>query len=814
MSSTETNVWGVAGLAIGILAAGSGNLIHEQWRNQLAAANTAASTTVAQLTPLLADTLRASRYADIPALVDDWGKTDPTLMRIRVQSQNGFVIAEFERPSLQGESLSFSSMISYGYRGRASLTIVSSLSAALARRARFVSELLIANLVLVAAIAAVSALTIANRKAVRRYRTVLATNHALLGGSDTPGLLHAICNAAVTEGGFALAWIALSDDDGFLRPTAMAGPAQDYAQDLRLSADPRTPEGQGPAGIALRENRDIICNDFQKDPRTVQWADRARQSGVRSSAALPLRRDGQVIGLLGLYSLQRGHFDGAESTLVRQMAGDISLGLEHVRRGMEIERNRERLRTILDGLRAFIYLMSVDGTILEINRVPLEVTGFKREDAIGAHLANTHGFAHSRPARDRVRSSLARAALGEIVRYDEVIQILGGGQISIDLTFAPLWGDDGQVVQIVATGWDITRRKRAEEELRHSENKFSILFKESSLPVALSRFPDHRFADVNDAWIRMFGYSKEELLGKTSSDVGISRSVERRMQAIDAIREDPELRSYEQTLHTRAGELLTVLINSNTISISGQPYALTSLQDITARKRTESALQESSERLRGLSRRLMEVEESERRSINRELHDRVGQNLSALNLNLGLIRSGLSADHSNSVNTRLGAAQTLLEATISDIRDLMAELHPPALHDYGLFAALRSYVESLQRTTSMPITITGEDLDPPLQPVVALALFRIAQGALTNAAKHAAADEISVDFSATRNTVRLIIADNGRGFSTTGERVGGPPSWGLNIMRERAEAIGATLQIESQPGAGSRVLVEVLRGSA
>lgn len=416
------------------------------------------------------------------------------------------------------------------------------------------AELLGADIVLAASIAAISALLIRYRQAARRYRILLAADRALFRGTDTPGLLYDICAAAAGEGGFALVWIALQGEDGYLRPEALAGPALDYADGLSLSVDADYPDGRGPAGIALREGRSVVCNDFQADPLTVRWAERARRFGIRASAAFPLRRGGQCIGIIGLYSAERGHFDVSERTLIGQLAGDISLGLEHLRR--------------------------------------------------------------------------------------------------------------------------------------------------------------------------------------------------------------------------------------------------------------ERELQESAERLRGLSRRLMEVEESERRSINRELHDRVGQGLSALNLNLGLIRSALGRDALGAaVGDHLDTAEKLLCSAIADIRNLMGELQPPALDDYGLFAALQVYVDAFRRTTGLPISLHGEDPDPPLSPVVAIALFRIFQGALTNAAKHAVAAHVAVTLIAAGTRLTLTIADDGRGFDMARIR-SSSSSWGLNIMRERAMAIGATLQIESVPGRGTRVILD------
>ncbi len=233
-------------------------------------------------------------------------------------------------------------------------------------------------------------------------------------------------------------------------------------------------------------------------------------------------------------------------------------------------------------------------------------------------------------------------------------------------------------------------------------------------------------------------------------------------------------------------------------------------EDITERRRAEQALRDQATRLQRLSRRLREVEEAERRRISHELHDRIGQSLSALSLSVDLIRPELDKRGNKAAKLRLDAAQGLIETTITQVRDLMAELHPPALDDYGLFAALRHYADTFADGAGVPIAATGEDIVPRLAPDIEMALFRIAQEALVNAAKHSGARRIEVSLSAEAGKVTLIVADNGRGFDTTGlgtKRA----SWGLSIMRERAETIGAELRVESIPGRGTRVLVEHAR---
>lgn len=229
------------------------------------------------------------------------------------------------------------------------------------------------------------------------------------------------------------------------------------------------------------------------------------------------------------------------------------------------------------------------------------------------------------------------------------------------------------------------------------------------------------------------------------------------------------------------------------------------------RARLAHEVQQSFSQLQELSRRLMDVDEDARRRINRELHDRIGQNLSTLNLNLSVIRDRIPKDPSRDLARRIDRAQKLLEATILQMRNVMAELHPLALDDLGLLAALHAHAEPFSASIATPVVVQGDDVAPRLPPPVEMALFRIAQEALANAAKHALAGRIDVTLANGAERVRLTIADDGVGFDTARPRA---QSWGFNIMRERARAAGLTLRIESGAGRGTRVVVEAERGSA
>ena len=224
-------------------------------------------------------------------------------------------------------------------------------------------------------------------------------------------------------------------------------------------------------------------------------------------------------------------------------------------------------------------------------------------------------------------------------------------------------------------------------------------------------------------------------------------------------------------------------------------------------------LARSEERLRAVSQRLMNVEEIQRRSLNRELHDRVGQNLSALQLNLATLRIELDGGTTRAAGERLHDAQSLLEATSNQVRDVMADLRPAALDDFGLLAALRDHAAGVSARLRIAIAVQGKDLEPRLPLATEMALFRIVQEALNNVALHSRARKAEIALAVTPRVVRLSVADDGTGFNAAR-----PPRraahYGIAIMRERAEAVGARLRIASRPGKGTRVEIELARAAA
>jgi signal transduction histidine kinase/sensor domain CHASE-containing protein len=222
--------------------------------------------------------------------------------------------------------------------------------------------------------------------------------------------------------------------------------------------------------------------------------------------------------------------------------------------------------------------------------------------------------------------------------------------------------------------------------------------------------------------------------------------------------------------------------------------------------------EQQQEHLRALATRLAEAEEIERRRLAQELHDQVGQNLTALGINLNIVQSLVPEGTVDVVRGRLDDSLSLLKQTTQRIRDVMADLQPPVLEDYGLMTALRWYCAQFTSRAGIPVDVQGDDLTPRLSHPVESVLFRIAQEALTNVAKYAQATRATVTVTEDEGVVRLVVVDDGLGFDPV--RTAGPDerqSWGLLTMAERTEAVGGRLWIDSDPEQGTQVVVEVAR---
>ena len=214
--------------------------------------------------------------------------------------------------------------------------------------------------------------------------------------------------------------------------------------------------------------------------------------------------------------------------------------------------------------------------------------------------------------------------------------------------------------------------------------------------------------------------------------------------------------------------------------------------------------------LRQLAARIEAAREQERADVSRELHDELGQTLTALKLEVArtvpdLLKQGINHDSIDRLQSMIGGIDVAQET----VRRLATSLRPPALDHLGLVAAIELEGAALARRTGIRCRVAGNRRVSRLNPIQTTAVFRIVQEALTNVVRHASASAIVIAINGTSRSTSVRVRDNGRGM--TAEQMAHPTAIGLLGMRERAELIGATLTITSKPGKGTIVALTTAR---
>jgi PAS domain S-box-containing protein len=326
------------------------------------------------------------------------------------------------------------------------------------------------------------------------------------------------------------------------------------------------------------------------------------------------------------------------------------------------------------------------------------------------------------------------------------------------------------------------------------------LFEQAPQAVALLG-ADNRVVRVNREFTRVFGYTPDDASGHRLGELIVpdeSRDEEKtyedlvaRGQRVDA----------EGVCRRKDGSRLDVSMVRVPVSIPGgqvETYAI--YRDISERKQVERMVQDYVDRLQALSRRLLEVQEAERRHLARELHDEVGQMLTGLRM---LLKSGgnLTADE---VRTRFEQARTVVDDLLERVRGLSFDLRPAALDQLGLVPALVALFERYTNQTGVLVDFKHQGVDGRFSPELETAVYRVVQETLTNVARHAGVAGATVRVWGTPGTLNVQIEDRGRGFDPE-SALATPSSSGLAGMQERVRLLGGDLTIESRLGSGTQI---------
>lgn len=274
---------------------------------------------------------------------------------------------------------------------------------------------------------------------------------------------------------------------------------------------------------------------------------------------------------------------------------------------------------------------------------------------------------------------------------------------------------------------------------------------------------------------------------------------------LSGVRADGEMFPIEASIcrvDTPTGKLFTVILRDVTAREKLTRELQTSLQQ---QKQAEAALRESRDSLRELSSALQSIREAEKTRIARELHDELGQMLTALKLNASAIADDLQPDQTG-LARRAQDMKQLIDTTVRSVRRIAADLRPVMLDNLGLAPTLEWLTQDFEKRSGIVVELTMPDEDLGASGDAATAVFRIVQEALTNVARHAQASRVRVDILRKAGNVCVSVADNGKGFNEDGART---RSFGVLGMRERAYVLGGSFAIDSTPGKGTRVTATI-----
>jgi len=389
---------------------------------------------------------------------------------------------------------------------------------------------------------------------------------------------------------------------------------------------------------------------------------------------------------------------------------------------------------------------------------------------------------------------------------------LGGKATVYEITFRgctftarvePLREPSGRILGVVGVAFDVTDRRRAEDALRESEARLRTIIESEPDCVKLVD-AQGRLLEMNPAGLAIIEAASIELVR--------GRSV------IDIIAPEHRAAYAELLARVFAGESRTLefeiiglkggrrWLTTHAVPLrdaSGTVHTLLGItRDITETRRSEEQLRASRAALRSLATREQDIRENERTRIAREIHDSLGQALTALKLQLSAAQEAASRE-SPALGIRLHETASMVDDLVKSVRRIASDLRPPILDQLGLPAAVEWLAQDFSRRTGIRCATAILPTDGMIVDELATALFRIVQEALTNVLRHAGATRVDIELGVKSGCVALEINDDGSGITEAGTM--GPASLGILGMRERASALGGVLEVAPRAGGGTRV---------
>lgn len=361
---------------------------------------------------------------------------------------------------------------------------------------------------------------------------------------------------------------------------------------------------------------------------------------------------------------------------------------------------------------------------------------------------------------------------------------------------------EGKPVRMMGSMTDITERKKAEEALINSEEKYRTLVEQATDAIFIANATG-KFVMVNPAAVKLSQYSEEELMQMTIYHLSDQEELKVKPFAFEEMKSEKGASS-ERKMRRKDGEIVDIEINAKFLS-DGRFLAF--IRDITERKKAETELNNSYKAIRKLTSHLQHAREEERKHIARNIHDELGQLLTVLKMDISWLSKKIKALNLPAITQKTEEVIELLNNTVQSVRRIAADLRPGLLDDLGLIAAIEWHLGEFGKRTGIHTNFYTSDVETNLPAEQATGLFRIYQESMTNIARHANATEVTVELMVKDNFITMCVADNGKGFDVS--YVGKRKTLGLLGMKERAEMMGGSFTISKKTDGGMQIEVQL-----
>ncbi|MGD9226742.1 MAG: PAS domain S-box protein, partial [Desulfobacterales bacterium] len=473
-----------------------------------------------------------------------------------------------------------------------------------------------------------------------------------------------------------------------------------------------------------------------------------------------------------------------------------------------------RYRSLYHHTPAMLHSIDPKGRLVSVSDYWVEVMGYSRNEVIGRNLTDFFTPESRQFAETTVFPQFFRTGFCQDIPYQFVKK--GGEKIDVLLSAIADRDAAGEIKRSLAVSIDVTQRNRAEEALKQAKEELSLYSQDLERLVrkqteeitniltytpAVVYIKDKagRYTLVNTRYEELFDVRNTEIRGKTDYDI-LPQEVADQFLASDS-KVLKELRSLQVEEHIQQsdGRHTYLAVKFPIYDESGKISGVCGiLNDITAVKKAQI-------QLRRLSGSIMANQEKERSAIARELHDELGQVLTALRMDSVWMNERLKKTDPEAAQRALTMCG-LIDKNIKDVRGMAFRLRPGVLDDLGLVDALEWYTADFERRTEIACVFEHKDV-PSLTEGISTAAYRIAQEALTNVARHASASRVEVVLKSNNGFLTLAVVDDGQGFNPLDLS----ESEGLGVagMRERAALVGGALEVHARPGKGARVYFKV-----